>query len=261
MRGIAGSPSPGSLLGPAPTMHGHPPRIPPLRPRDLQPELMDDPALPAEEHRRALAGLARLNSFSNSVGVLWPSVKRLARELGRPIKILDVATGGGDVPLGLCARAKRAGVEVEVHACDISPVALETAAARTRAAGATVHYFPADALGEPLPTGFDIVTCSLFLHHLSDDDAVVLLARLAAATECLVLVNDLSRSRWNLGLVWTATRLLTRSPVVHIDGPSSVLAAFTSSEAAVLALRAGLTGAIVETRFPCRWLLTWRKPA
>ena len=232
-----------------------------MRARDLQPELMDDPTLPAEEHRRALAGLARLNACSNSVGVLWPAVRKLAYELGRPVKILDVATGGGDVPLGLWARAKRAGIELELSACDISPVALETAAARTFAAGATVHYFPTDALVKALPTGFDIVTCSLFLHHLSDDNAMVLLARLAAATDCLVLVNDLSRSRWNLGLVWTATRLLTRSPVVRVDGPLSVRAAFTRVEATALARHAGLTGVTVETRFPCRWLLTWRKPA
>ena len=232
-----------------------------MRARDLQPELMDDPALPAAEHRRALTGLARLNAFSNSVGILWPAVRKVARELGRPVKILDVATGGGDVPLGLGAQAKRTGIELGLSACDISPVALETAAARTLAAGATVHYFPADALGAALPTGYDIVTCSLFLHHLSDDNAEILLARLAVATDCLVLVNDLSRSRWNLGLVWTATRLLTRSPVVRVDGPLSVRAAFTRTEAAVLAARAGLTGAIVETRFPCRWLLTWRKPA
>jgi hypothetical protein len=74
-------------------------------------------------------------------------------------------------------------------------------------------------------------------------------------------VNDLSRSRWNLGLVWCATRLVTRSRVVHVDGPLSVRGAFTPAEAAKLAERAGLTGARVAERFPCRWLLTWRKPA
>ena len=230
-----------------------------MRQRDLQPELMDDPALPAEEHRRALVELARLNALSGSVGVLWPDVRELARELDRPVRILDVATGGGDVPLGLWTRAKRAGFRVELSACDISPVALEAAESRASAAGASVDYFEADALGEPLPTGFDIVTCSLFLHHLSVDNAVTLLARLAAATNRLVLVNDLSRSRWNLGLVWLATRLLTRSPVVHADGPLSVRAAFTRVEAAGLAERAGLKGATVSARFPCRWLLTWRK--
>lgn len=229
-----------------------------MRQRDLQPELMDDPALPADEHRRALAGLARLNAWSDSVGVLWPAVQKLAGELGRPVKVLDVATGSGDVPLGLW---KRAGAKLELSACDISGVALDAAETRSRAAGASVNYFRADALAEPLPTGFDIVVCSLFLHHLSDDDAVTLLARLAAATERLVLVNDLSRSRWNLGLVWIATRLLTRSRVVRVDGPLSVRAAFTRSEAAALAMRAGLAGATVTGRFPCRWLLTWRKPS
>ncbi len=232
-----------------------------MRLRDLQPELMDDPALPAAEHRRALVGLARLNSYSDSVGVLWPKVRRVAIELGRPVKILDVATGSGDVPLGLWQRAKRAGFKLELSACDISPLALETAAERTSAAGASVEYFAADALAEPLPAGFDIVTCSLFLHHLSDDNAVTLLARLAEASERLLLVNDLSRSRWNLGLVWMATRLLTRSRVVRADGPLSVRAAFTAREATALAERAGLTGATVASRFPCRWLLTWRKPA
>ena len=222
---------------------------------------MDDPALPPDEHRRALAGLARLNALSGSVGVLWPAVRKLGRELGRPLRILDVATGGGDVPLGLWRRAERAGMKLELVACDISPVALGAAQARTEAAGATVRYFAADALAEPLPTGFDIVTCSLFLHHLSGDSAVTLLARLAAATERLVLVNDLARGRWNSGLVWCAARLVTRSRVVRTDGPLSVRAAFTPAEARELARRAGLVGAEVSGRFPCRWLLSWRKPA
>ena len=230
-------------------------------PRDLQPELMDDPALPADEHRRALRGLARLNALSGSVAVLWPEVRKLARGLGRPLRILDVATGAGDVPVGLAKRALGAGISLDLSACDISPVALDATRERFAAVGTPIHLFIADALAEPLPTGFDIVICSLFLHHLSEGDAVMLLGRLAAATEHLVLVNDLSRSRWNLGLVWCATRMVTRSRIVHVDGPRSVRAAFTAGEARALAERAGLNGATVAGRFPCRWLLTWRKPA
>ncbi len=232
-----------------------------MRPRDLQSELMDDPALPADEHRRALRGLARLNALSGSVAVLWPEVRTLARELGRPVRILDVATGAGDVPVGLATRALLAGLPLDLSACDLSPVALDATRARFAGAGTSIRLFIADAVAEPLPTGFDIVICSLFLHHLSDDNAVTLLGRLAAATERLVLVNDLGRSRWNLGLVWCATRLVTRSRIVRVDGPRSVRAAFTAGEARALAARAGLDGATVAGRFPCRWLLTWRKPA
>lgn len=215
------------------------------------PELMDDPNLDSEEHRRALAGLARLNAFSNSVGVLWKPL----RKLNRPLRVLDVATGSGDVPLGLMKKANAAGVSLEVAGCDISPTTIETA----KRAAPGIHFFVHDAIRDPLPSGFDVVTCSLFLHHLDDDHAIILLQRMAEAAGSLVLVNDLSRSRFNYLSVWFACNILTRSRVVRFDGPASVRSAYSPAEALALAERAGLTGAQVSTRFPCRYLLQWRK--
>jgi hypothetical protein len=75
-----------------------------------------------------------------------------------------------------------------------------------------------------------------------------------------VLVNDLSRSRTGLFLALVGTRLLSTSDVVRVDGPLSVKAAFTPAEARALAERAGLRGAKVMRRWPCRWLLTWERP-
>lgn len=229
--------------------------MPFLARRECIPELMDDPALDPAEHRRALAGLARLNRVSDSPGVLWPAIRELAR-VG-PVRVLDVATGSGDVPRALAAKAARAGLTTVTFAgCDISPTAIDAAA---RAAPG-LSFFVHDAIRDPLPTGYDVVTCSLFLHHLSEDDAVTLLGRLAAAAGRMVLVNDLARSRFNYLSVWAACRLLTRSPVVRFDGPASVRSAFTAAEAAALAARAGLAGAVVRRRFPCRFLLTWESP-
>lgn len=218
------------------------------------PELMDDPGLDPAEHRRALAGLARLNWLTGSAGLLWRAMRPLAGEL--PLRILDVATGCGDVPAALARRARRAGVPIEIQACDIS----ETAIATAKAKASDIHYFRHDVLTDPLPTGFDAVTCSLFLHHLSEASAVKLLAAMARAGRAL-FVNDLSRSRMNHALVWLTCRALSRSPVVHHDGPVSVRAAFTRSEALSLAERAGLHGADVTSKFPCRWLLSWSAPA
>jgi SAM-dependent methyltransferase len=226
-----------------------------LRTRERIAELMDDPALDPAEHRRALAGLARLNRVSGSVGVLWPPIRNLARELKRTIRVLDVATGAGDVPAALLRKAKREGVSLEVAACDISSTAIREAATNCPAGQFFVH----DAVRESLPIGFDVVTCSLFLHHLSEDDAVALFANMEHAARRLVLVNDLARSRFNFVGTWLACRLLTRSPVVRFDGPASVRSAFTPAEARLLAERAGLHGATVRTRFPCRFLLAWER--
>jgi SAM-dependent methyltransferase len=232
-----------------------------LSQRRCRPEVMDQPGLSPSRHVRALRGLARINLLSGSAGILWGPLKALGRELGtRALRVLDVASGGGDVPIRLWRRARRAGLDWDVEGCDISPVAVEHARACAARAGAEVRFFVHDALRDPLPAGYDAVISSLFLHHLDGDQARAFLRRLADSAGRLLLINDLARSWPGLILAHVGARLLSASPVVHTDGPRSVEAAFTPGEALALAEKAGLHGATVARRWPCRYLLTWRRP-
>lgn len=228
--------------------------------RQMTPERMDDPALDPREHDLALVGLARINRWTGSVGILWPVIRDEARSLGRPLRLLDVATGSGDIPVSLAKRAKKAGISLTVSGCDVSETAIAAATCRAKKENVEATFFRHDVLNAPLPMGYDIVLASLFLHHLTDDEAIRVIKAMALAAGRMVVISDLSRSSFNKGLVWIGCRLLSRSPVVHFDGPVSVKAAFTPLEATELAIRAGLTGATVTPRFPCRWLLTWKKP-
>ena len=85
-----------------------------------------------------------------------------------------------------------------------------------------VRFFALDVLAESIPEGYDVVTCSLFLHHLDETDAIGLLRKMADSAGRLVLVNDLIRSRMGYVLAWAGCRLLSRSPIVRHDGPVSV---------------------------------------
>jgi len=221
---------------------------------------MDRPDLAGEEHRHALSGLAQLNRVSGSVGVVWPAVSALARQAKRPIRVLDLATGGGDLPMGLWRRARRFGLILNILGVDISPRAVEIARQRAQSAGADIRFDTLDVLADSLPSGFDVVLSSLFLHHLSRQHAVEILANMAAAAGQLVLINDLVRSRRNWLLVSLGARLLTTSRVVQTDASLSVRAAYTVSELHDLAQAAGLHGATIQRHFPCRMLLQWRKP-
>jgi len=233
--------------------------FPSLSRRQRIPELMDDPALDPAEHHRALAGLARINRWSGSAGVLWPVVEEVSRKKGgHPIKVLDVATGAGDVPLALWRRAKISNLRVEFSGCDVSQTAIDHATKQAGEERADLKFFLHDAVRDPLLERYDLIVCSLFLHHLSEPEAVSLLQHLRDAADA-VAINDLARSRMNYVLVWIAAHLLSRSPIVHFDGPASVRSAFTPAEAKALAEQAGLQGAAVATRFPCRFLLTWRQ--
>ncbi|MCP3905282.1 MAG: methyltransferase domain-containing protein [Planctomycetes bacterium] len=224
--------------------------------RHVQPEIMDEPDLEAERHHAALRGLARLNTLSGSAGRLWGEMRDLARA-EPPLHILDVATGGADVPIGLWRRARRGGLPLRLSACDVSPTALAFAERRARDAGCDVDLFPLDVCTQSPPDRYDVVVCSLFLHHLDEESAVGLLRRLATAARRRLLVNDLHRGATDLALVAIAARLVTRSDVVHQDATRSVRAAYTTGELRQLAARAGLDGATVRRGHPCRLLLRW----
>lgn len=227
------------------------------RPRRLVPELMDDPALDPVAHRAALAGLRRINKLSHAAGPLWGAIRPLL-VADRPLRVLDLATGGGDVVLALHERARALGRWIEFTALDVSPVAVAEARARAAKAGASVEFRAADVLAAPLPAGHDVVMSSLFFHHLHQTKAVELLSRMGAAAP-VVLVEDLRRSALGTALAAGVPRFLTRSPVVHVDALRSARAAFTASEMRVLARAAGLTGARVRCHWPSRLLLDWRR--
>src|SRR5579859_6505983 len=155
--------------------------------RRRQPELMDQPGLDRMQHAQALRGLARINRISTSDRILWWPVAALLRaEPGRTLRVLDIATGGGDVPIRLWHRARAAGARLELTGVDASPTAIDHARANARSVGAAVEFATLDVLHDPLPDGFDVIATLLFLHHLDHDQAVALLAKMAAAARRMV---------------------------------------------------------------------------
>src|SRR5262245_18811112 len=105
--------------------------LPILAQRHRIPELMDDPAIDAAEHRRALEGLARSTPWTGSARVLRPIVHEVAkRKGGNADKVLVIETGAGDVPRSLWRPAKREGIKAESIGCDISQTAFDHATER-----------------------------------------------------------------------------------------------------------------------------------
>lgn len=224
---------------------------------------MDDPALDERLHRQALKGLERINWISGIPGLLWRAVRPLCDDItGRPVRVLDVGSGGGDISVKLWRRARRAGRTIQVGGCDISPQAIRMARERAEAAGAgaDANYFQLDVLNDELPDDWDVLYCSLFLHHFDEQQGVRLLSNMQRAARRLVLINDLIRSRPAYLLCCLGVRILTRSPIVHVDGPLSVRAGFQPREVLKMAESAGLSGARLTRHWPQRLLLHWSRP-
>jgi 2-polyprenyl-3-methyl-5-hydroxy-6-metoxy-1,4-benzoquinol methylase len=228
--------------------------------RDVQPEMMDQPELSPDLHRTALAALGLINRLSRTESVVWEPIRQLALSERRPIRVLDVACGGGDVLRSLASRARLAGLPVEFSGCDVSGLALEFASERARKGGHdSINFFEHDVLRDVLPEGYDVILSTLFFHHLQVKDARTLLSEMARKAERMVLVDDLRRTRAGFLLAHCVGRLLTRSPVVQSDGPLSVRAAFTEAEWRDMAVSCELQGVTIQRHWPQRMLLKWER--
>lgn len=227
-----------------------------LRQRRREPELMDDPRLPPALHREALVGLERLNALSRSDALAWNAIRQLgAVPSGRPVTVLDLACGDGALLRGL---HRRAGGRLRGLGIDASATALQLARQQSPDA---LRFRRADLLAPeswPVSGKADVVIVSLFLHHLSDEDGAALLARARRHARRVLLVLDLERGWLAWWGIWVASRLVTRSPVVHNDSALSVRAAFRPEELRRIARQAGLDGARVARRMPYRLAMTWR---
>ncbi|MBK7750670.1 MAG: methyltransferase domain-containing protein [Candidatus Obscuribacter sp.] len=223
-------------------------------------ELMDDPGLDYASHVKALQGLERLNSFSTSAEILWQQIKPFARSAeSKKLSVLDIATGGGDIPVALYRLAKKDKVRLDITAGDISDTAIDYSTAYAKLYNIPIKVIRLDALNDPLPGGFDVVITSLFTHHLEPDQVVSLMAKMRESTRGIVLINDLVRSDISLAAVWLATRLLSTSPIVQFDGPASVRGSYTPAEMRKMAEQAGLNDCQIKMHPPCRQLLMWRR--
>ena len=231
-----------------------------VRVRQLEPEIMDQPGLDSTRHTEALRGLSRINLVSRTCSALWTPLKHWASQHPDvPLRVLDVASGGGEIAIGLRHRAARMELPITVDGCDRNLTAVAYASNAARHNRVDANFYTHDVIKDGLPSGYDAITCALFMHHLTDDTVREFLNR-AASVSRLLIISDLIRSRTGLALAHLACRSLTRSDVVLNDGPRSVSAAFTIDEFRRLATEAGLHGHHLSWQWPFRFLFTWSRP-
>lgn len=220
---------------------------------------MDDPGLDPGVHAAALAGLERINWLSRSWQAIWNPIRGLARLEQQPLSVLDVACGSGDLLLNMSRQAARESIPMHWTGLDVSQTAVQLATERAERQGSQVEFVCANAADIATGQQYDVVCCSLFLHHLPAAECVELLTQMKATARRMVLVQDLRRTRTGYWLAQVIPRLVTRSQIVHVDGVRSVRAAFSIDEAHKLAEAAGLDQVVIRKIWPQRFLLQWNR--
>ena len=211
-------------------------------------ELLDGPL----DDRPALVGnlrdLARVNRRLGGIDLSARAIEALAPGHSS-IEVLDVGTGGADIPLALIDRGRARGRLVRVTGIDNRPEVLEAAALADRRVTSTgeLVLHVADGQALPFPDGaFEVAHSSLVMHHLEPDAARALLAEMARVARRGIVVNDLVRGRAAWAGAWALSHLATRNRFTRRDAPLSVRRAYSVAELTALLAAAGIR---VERRF------------
>jgi ubiquinone/menaquinone biosynthesis C-methylase UbiE len=216
-------------------------------------ELLDGPLDDPDALDGNLRDLARVNRWLGGVSLTTKAIEALAPNAA-VLTMLDVGTGGADIPFALLERAQRTGRSLTVTAVDSRPEVVAAAIRVNPRLGNTRGLIleTGDGLSLGFPNAsFDIAHCSLVLHHVEPEAAVALIREMGRVARMGIVINDLDRSRLDLFGARALARVATRNPYTRADGPLSVQRAYRVPEAAQL-LRAAEYRPIRIFRTPLR---------
>lgn len=185
------------------------------------PELLDTDSGTAAEVAASLGDLRRINRWFGGVATTEDMVERVAQETKKSaLSLLEVAAGSGYVPETARQRLQQRGLDLQVTVLDRVPSHLSTGHPAVTG----------DALALPFrDASFDLLSCSLFAHHLSPEELVRFVDEALRVCRWAVLINDLVRHALHMSLVYAGMPLY-RSRITRHDAPASVRQAYTPTE-------------------------------
>jgi ubiquinone/menaquinone biosynthesis C-methylase UbiE len=216
------------------------------------PEILDSGTCSAHEAQAALAVLGRINRWFGGVATTERLVARATEGTGTYcFSLLEVAAGTGEVPKSVRQRMARRGVKLKVTMSDRAPNHL----AGSNGNGNRPHEgVVADALALPFADGaFDLVSCSLFTHHLNTDLLAQFIREGLRVSRRALLINDLIRHPVHLALVYASLPIM-RNRVAWLDGLTSVRRAYLPQEVQAVISQAFPPGANKRSEITLNYL-------
>jgi 2-polyprenyl-3-methyl-5-hydroxy-6-metoxy-1,4-benzoquinol methylase len=202
--------------------------------RSYKKELMDDLTLSSAELGQNLEELRVVNRYLGGNLVLKVALNRLKKQgffkENKIYRIADIGSGGGDNLIVIAEWFQKNNLQVALTGIDANAFMIGFASdfCRKYPNIQFAQYNIFDTAISQL--SFDLTTCSLFCHHFTDEELLLIFKNIKSITQGAFIINDLHRHPIAYGGIWFLTRLLNGSYLIKNDAPLSVLRAFRRKE-------------------------------
>jgi 2-polyprenyl-3-methyl-5-hydroxy-6-metoxy-1,4-benzoquinol methylase len=227
----------------------------PFKSRSREKEYLDMDNIEAPELFRNLRELHSINKHLGGYAASQKALTSLLDSKKNIRNVLDIGFGGGDTIKQLSKVNQQEKAGLFFYGVDIKKECVDYAETNLAALqNKKLIWDDYRNISPELLKSIDVIHCSLFLHHLSNDEIVDLL-KFARQHKCIVVANDLHRNWFAYYSIKMLTSVLSRSYLVKNDAPLSVKRGFTRSELTALVEKAGFKNYTLEWSWAFRFVL------
>jgi len=208
--------------------------------RSAEKELLDSLDVPADLLYKNLKELAILNQKTGGHAISLKGVKQLITDKHKTYHLVDLGCGGGDSLKAIADWARLKGYRVKLTGVDMNANVIDYLKNQCKnypeITGIVSDY--QDFLIHN--TSIDIVHCSLFCHHLNDNELLELFGYFNQHVHTGFIISDLQRHWLTYYGAWLFTRLFNGTELAKNDGPVSALRGFKFEELNALLKKANV---------------------
>ena len=228
--------------------------------RTNEPEIMDDFALEGEVLRDALDKIAKINQFLGGNKLTLQGVQSLllSKNLDKVYTIVDVGCGNGDMLRTLADYAAKNNLNLKLIGVDANQFTINYAENLSKDYP-NISYKCEDIFHANFSfLSYDIVVCTLTLHHFKDDEIINLMTVFNKNAIIGIVINDLHRSALSYRLFQVLCFVFQLNQMSKVDGLVSILRGFKKEELQTFSKKLGLKKYSIQWKWAFRyqWIIT-----
>ncbi|GAB2594802.1 methyltransferase domain-containing protein [Spirosoma areae] len=223
--------------------------------RTTKEEVMDDFSLEGDELRDALDKIARINQLLGGNNITLDGIQQLLANhpKEKPVSIVDIGCGNGDMCRAVASFARKQNWTVQILGVDANAYTINHAKALSGPYG-NISYAVMNVFANEFATlEYDIVLCTLTLHHFSDADILQLMRVFLNKAKRGIVINDLHRSAVAYRLFQLICFVFQLNPMSREDGLTSILRGFKKRDLENFANQLGLKKYSINWRWAFRY--------
>ena len=222
--------------------------------RSYEKEIMDDLEFEGPVLEQSLKELRTINRLLGGNNVTTTGLEIIMKRCPQEKYVIaDIGCGGGDMIRVMSDWSHRYGYNCNFLGIDANKNTIEFAQERLKDLNGvllkTENVFDESFEHDQV----DIITCTLFTHHFTDEELVRLFRSFVKKARLGIVINDLHRHRVAYFSIKLLTKFFSKSPMVQNDGPLSVLRGFSKKDLQRILGLSGLKTIQIQWFWAFRW--------